>query len=140
MNSTIKSLFKSCKQVPLNIFLVIIIMLFYSLNRFYLKNLFDGWFGYILKCHFNDFLCGILFIAYSNIFLLTRNKSITKLPIIIPYTFSAGLVWEFVAPYLRQDSTSDWIDVGCYILGGITYWIIYHTYIYIKTERMNKND
>jgi len=114
----------SLNEVPLNGYVIIVTAVLYCLNRFYLKDHTYGWVNYLLKCHFNDFLCGALFTAYSNVFLNLQKKMLNKLPHILAFCFSAGLVWEFVAPFLRKNSTPDWIDILCYMMGGFVYWIL----------------
>lgn len=120
----VRKIIESLKEIPLNGYVIIITIILYCLNRFYFKAHTDGWINYILKCHFNDFLCGALFTAYSNVFLNTRKMMLNKLPHILAFCFCAGLVWEFIAPYLRRYSTPDWIDVLCYMLGGFVYWLL----------------
>ena len=114
----------SIKNKPVNGYVIAVTAVLYCLNRFYLKSHTSGWINYLLRCHFNDFLCGSLFTAYSNVFLNTRKVMLNKLPHILAYCFFAGLVWEFVAPYVRKDAVSDWIDVLCYVLGGLAYWSV----------------
>ncbi len=128
----INKVVKSLKGFPLNGYLIIIIMSLYCLNRFYFKTHSSGWINYILCCHFNDVLCGTLFIAYSNVFLNTRNLAMVRLHSIIPFCFCAGLVWEFIAPIIRPGSVSDWIDVGCYVLGGIIYFSVNKIWLFLR--------
>lgn len=124
----------SLKEIPLNGYLILITTALYCLNRFYFKFHTSGWLNYLLRCHFNDCLCGILFTAYSNVFFNTRKMMLTKLPHILAFCFCAGLVWEFVAPFLRNDSTPDWLDIICYMLGGMVYWLLLQLHIG-KTKR-----
>ncbi len=115
---------ESLKEVPLNGYVIAATAVLYCFNRFFLKSHTSGWINYLLRCHFNDFLCGALFTAYSNVFLQTRKVMLNKLPHILAYCFCAGLVWEFVAPFIRKYSTPDWIDILCYMLGGFVYWLL----------------
>ena len=133
-----KRIIISLKEFPLNGYVIIITMAFYCINRFFLKTHTVGWLNYILRCHFNDFLCGALFTAYSNVFLNTRHALLNKLPHILAYCFCAGLVWEFVAPFVRKDSISDWLDILCYMLGGIAYWLALR--LWSRSNSRGKND
>lgn len=115
---------QSIAEKPLNGILIITVLTLYFLNNNYLKQHTTGIIRYICVCHLNDYLCGVLFVAYSNIFLYTRGYYLHKLLYILLFCFFAGLFWEFVVPFIRPDSTSDWIDVFCYVLGGFTYWVL----------------
>lgn len=43
---------------------------------------------------------------------------------VILISFLCGLIWEFFAPLLNADSTTDLLDILCYILGGVLYLLI----------------
>ena len=36
-----------------------------------------------------------------------------------------GLAWEGIAPLVLPDSTGDWLDVAAYVLGMLTYWLLW---------------
>ena len=80
-----KKIKDSLREVPINGWLILSIMIIYCFNRFFLVDHTSGWINYILRCHFNDTLCGTLFVAYSNVFLNTRKKAMERLIIIIPF-------------------------------------------------------
>lgn len=124
---------QSIVEKPLNGIIIFTVFALYFLNNNYLKQHTTGIIRYICICHLNDYLCGVLFVAYSNICLYTRGHYLSKLCHILPFCFLSGLFWEFVAPLIRADSTADWIDVCCYMLGGFTYWLLART-----TESINK--
>lgn len=109
------------------------VLLLYSLNRFYLKKAVDvPIITYLLRCHFNDWLGGILIIAYINgILNLSRYREhqIATLKAAILTTFLCGIVWEYITPYLFHHGTSDFYDVIAYVIGGMTYILLYHTAI-----------
>ena len=128
---------KSLKEVSINGYVIVVTAVLYCANRFYFKAHTSGWLNYLLRCHFNDFLCGALFTAYSNVFLNTRKVMLSKLPHILAFCFCAGLVWEFVAPYIRRYSTPDWIDILCYVLGGFVYWLLLHSNLGLGTRGNN---
>lgn len=115
------ALWKSARTNLENPLIVVLTLFLYYCNNHCFKTHSTGIINYVLRCHFNDYLCGMLFVAYSNIVLLTRGYRIERLHHIILFCFIAGLFWEFVTPLFRSDSVGDWIDVVCYILGGLSY-------------------
>ena len=81
--------------------------------------------GYLLRCHFNDYLGGISFAGYLNFILSLSNW--TSFQMTKPWHFiTAGLVcgfcWELITPLFIQSSTGDVLDVAAYIFGMLTYW------------------
>lgn len=105
-----------------------LVLLFYSLNRFILKKVVDiPVISYLLKSHFNDWLGGIFIIAYINTILhhskFKRNQ-VHTFPQAILINVLCGIVWEFISPYVFHHGTSDLYDILAYIIGGITYIFI----------------
>lgn len=100
--------------------------LLYELNNLALKPLaMPGVAGIFLGGHLNDVVCGMAFMAYTNLlFDLVRPRlRQERLAVIAPYILACGLFWEYVAPLLLKPSTSDPWDVLCYVLGGSLYWL-----------------
>ena len=116
---------QDCKQ---NIVFLICSACLYCLNRFLLKKIVQTpVVGYLLKCHFNDFLAGIAFLAYVNLLLSLskyRCKVITTFPKGISISLACGVLWEFIFPLLFPHGTSDYLDIIAYILGGIVYILL----------------
>lgn len=79
----------------------------------------------IIHNHFNDFLGGCAFLAYTNTLLDLVNPQVRfrRLAPCIVYIFLCGLFWEFVAPLFIKLSTTDIADLFAYIFGGTIYWI-----------------
>ena len=102
--------------------------LVYLVNRFCLKESIDiPILRYILRCHFNDFLAGILFLAYINLLLSFSKFSQIRIQSISAVTFImclCGIAWEYVLPLLHGRGTCDPWDIGAYICGGIAYTLI----------------
>ncbi len=104
------------------------VMALYCTNRFLLKpSAPDNLLGYLIRCHVNDYLGGILFLAYTNILIGTYLDAGKRIVTIIP-TILVGAVcslcWEGLAPMLLSYSTADILDCVAYLLGSITYWVI----------------
>ena len=75
-------------------------------------------------CHFNDLICPVFLLSYSNLLLITVNKEIRRLKWLMMLGISSGLVWEFVAPIIKTTSTTDAVDLFFYTLGSGLYWCI----------------
>lgn len=101
-------------------------LLFYTLNKF--TPIFRFLPFDIAANHLNDFFAGILFPAYTNLILsfskyrkLLRFDTIPRISLLI---LVCSFVWEFVAPIFLPFSTGDLLDIACYLLGGLFYWVI----------------
>ena len=83
--------------------------------------------------YFNDLICPLFFFSYANMLLITVGKEIARLWVICLVSLCTSCVWEFVAPLMKPSSTTDPLDIFCYITGGVVYWAILR-YIKNKTE------
>lgn len=119
-----KKIIQSIRQKPINLVLMILVLFLYFLNNTYLKVFTEGGVQKFLICHFNDFICPLFFIAYSNLLLISVNKEIKKLKWVMIFGFSSGLVWEFIAPLIKPSSVTDILDLLFYTLGTFLYWCI----------------
>lgn len=121
----IKKLLKSLREFPLNgIICITVIVMYFANNLFFKQHSGDGLLNYILVCHFNDTVGGLLFVSYTNILLNTRHQMLERWSVILVFCLSAGVFWEFVTPIFRKNTTSDVIDVICYAIGGSIYWLL----------------
>ena len=81
--------------------------------------------GYLLRCHFNDYLGGISFAAYLNFILSLSNWTsfqLTKIHHFLVAGLFCGICWEVITPLFIKTSTGDAWDIIAYILGMLTYW------------------
>ena len=115
----------SIKKKPINLVLMIIVLFLYFLNNTYLKVHTVGFVQKFLICHFNDLICPLFFVAYSNLLLISVNRELKKLKWIMIFGFCSGLIWEFVAPLIKPSSVTDILDLLFYTLGTFLYWCIY---------------
>ena len=84
--------------------------------------------GYLLRCHFNDYLGGAAFAAYLNLILsLSRwpEKRLRRAWQFLAAGVLCGLFWECAARRFLPDSIGDPWDVLAYVLGMLTYWAIW---------------
>ena len=115
-----------------NFIVIILVSAAYCVNRFLLREAIQlPLMSYILKCYFNDWLAGIGIIAYLNLLQSVsslRCERITDISSAVFICFVCGLLWEYALPGVLRCGTSDPWDVAAYILGGISYVLISHTY------------
>lgn len=115
---------KVCKELKEEYLLIPIVASLYLFNNFFLKKVTYGLLKVFFVGYFNDLICPLFFVSYVNIMLNFVNKRIVKLFSILLLCFSCGLVWEFVAPLVKENSVTDIWDLVCYCVGGVLYWII----------------
>ena len=114
----------SIKQKPINLILMAIVLCLYFLNNTVFKFCTRGIIQEFMICYFNDFICPLFFISYSNLLLITVNKEIKAYKSLLIFGFCAGVVCEFFAPIIKATATADFVDVVFYILGTSLYWYI----------------
>ena len=121
-----KKIVESAKKRPINLVLIGLVICAYWLNNSFLKVHSEGIVQMFLICYFNDLICPLFFFSYANLLLLTVKKEIRKLWVVISISICTSFVWEFVAPFIKPSSTTDPLDILCYVTGGIVYWAILH--------------
>jgi len=126
LNSIAKNFIKKLKEPnnKLNIYLIIITIALAIINILFLKKLELGILTIIFNNHFNDFLGGILILAYINICLSFINKEIKSLIYLIATILLISFVWEYLAIFIKPHSVFDYLDIFAYIFGSIVYWLI----------------
>lgn len=86
-------------------------LILYLLNRFALKpNLGSSVFSYLMKYYFNDYLGGILIVAYSNFVLSLSIYSyrITSITACTGSMLLCGLFWEYIFPLIYPRGTTEY--------------------------------
>ena len=126
----------SIKEKPINLVLMVLVICLYLLNNLIFKQQTTGIIQYFMICHFNDLICPMFFLSYSNVLLISINREMTNLKELIIFGFCAGVVWEFFAPLIKASSTPDIVDLICYLLGTTLYWWIQRSFQIIKHERL----
>lgn len=84
--------------------------------------------GYLLRCHVNDYLGGVAFAAYLNLIVsLSRwpDRRLHRPLHFVAAGVLCGLFWEGVTPLFLPSSTGDPLDVAAYVLGMLTYWLLW---------------
>ena len=117
-----------------------VVLIVYSINRFFVKKALDGRSGIValvLKNHFNDFLGPMVLICYINIVItlvLGSEKRIVDLIPVIVVASICSLFWEGIFPRIFRFGTPDYYDCVAYYLGGVIYWLIYLRNTKAKTD------
>jgi hypothetical protein len=120
----VRKIIESIRAKPINLVLIVIVLCLYFLNNNLLKFLTNGLVQYFMICHFNDFICPLFFLAYSNLLLITVRREISQFKWLMLFGFCSGLVWEFFAPVIKPSTTTDIMDLLFYTLGTALYWCI----------------
>ena len=124
---------ESIRKRPGNLMLLILVVFAYWINNLFLKEHSGGRLRVFFIGYFNDLICPLFFFSYANMLLITVGKEIARLWVICLVSLCTSCVWEFVAPLMKPSSTTDPLDIFCYITGGVVYWAILR-YIKNKTE------
>jgi len=95
------------------------------LNRFFLLNIDNYCLHYFFSCYFDDLLAPLLLFSYINLLLSIYNKKIYSLKYLIVFILLVSIVWEYLIVFAKPTSVSDPIDVLCYVLGTVIYWMIH---------------
>ena len=132
--AAMNQLIYSIKKRPLNIVLICVVAILYVVNNLCLKTMLPYNMRWFFVCYFNDLICPLLFLAYCNILLLSVNKEMTNLKTLFFVGLAVGVVWEFGAPIIKKTSTTDIMDIVCYVGGSIIYWFL------LKRNRNEKTD
>lgn len=84
----------------------------------------NGVIGYFFHCYFNDLMAPIFFLSICSIVLKWAGCKTLNLITLIILGMSAGFVWEYFAPAINNTAVTDPMDLVCYFMGTITYYII----------------
>ncbi|MEG0759180.1 MAG: hypothetical protein RR505_12285 [Raoultibacter sp.] len=127
-HSVLRGLIVSKSNVKRDMIILAVSLVLYGLNRFILKEIVRNPFlSYFIRCHLNDCLGGICFIAYVNIALAYSKYDrwrIDSYTAAIAVTLVCGIVWEYIFPLLYPHGVSDFWDIVAYVLGGCIYILL----------------
>ena len=104
------------RNFSVNILLVCVSI--YALNELYLKDIYT-----LCRCHLNDLIAMPLLLGYANILFMINNRKMRN-KFIIALTFICCITWEYGAEVVKPNSTIDYLDMCCYMIGAITYIIL----------------
>ena len=107
-----------------DVIILIVSLMLYGINRLFLKEIIiNPSFSYLLRCHVNDFLGGVCFIAYTDLVLAYSKYSIwiiNSYTVAIVIMLTCGILWEYVFPLIYPRGVSDPLDIIAYVSGGMT--------------------
>jgi hypothetical protein len=112
------------KQRPWNLVLIFIVICLYLINNLYLKMNTTGLVQRFFVCYFNDLICPLLFMSYSNLLLFTVNRELSRFLWIMLVGLLSGVVWELCGQIFKPSAVADIYDLVCYIIGAFLYWLI----------------
>lgn len=122
MKDKIKKLIQIITNNIGDILILLSVSALYQLNNRYIKAATIGIPHEFFVCYFNDLMAPMFMLSYSNILLSTVNRRITRILQILLFCLAIGVVWEFVAPFMKKGAVWDPFDVLCYLIGGVFYW------------------
>ena len=114
------------KNIPPSMYIISITncIFLYYLNNKILKRTTKGLVKYFFTCYFNDILAGFIIIAFANLLLSYKRKSVTRLLYIEVICWIAGVFWEYYPRYANIQATFDLIDIVAYSVGGLVFWAV----------------
>ncbi len=115
------------KNEKFDLLLIFVFGELYLINKIFLSDLNLPFLRYFLRCYCNDLICPLVFLPIVNIILAFGKYKVCRFVHLLSVGFTAGLFWEYVVPLFVEDSVSDPIDLCCYVLGTIFYWIALKT-------------
>ena len=110
------------KRRPVNIYCIIGSLFLYGINQVLLKNILSGVPGMVCNCYFNDLLCPLFFIAFTELVLLWDGVEIRSFWLMQILIICCGLIWEYVIP--RTNAVADPRDLICYSVGAALYYAL----------------
>ena len=104
-----------------DIIILSICTILYITNQIFLKKIGIAFFNN----YFNDLLAVPLYFSLINLIsLIISNKEIKSFKALFFITIILSFLGEYLAIYLRKGSVTDYLDILCYFIGLIIYYIL----------------
>ena len=113
-----------------NLCCILAVLCLYCINQIILKPYLPGLLGNFFRYYFNDILCPILILAYSEIFLIWIGREIVSYPRIILFGLLCGVFWEVIGTKINSRAVFDIWDLVSYFCGINLYFFIMKGYKY----------
>ena len=108
-------------KIRKDVIILISCVILYFANQYYFKSLGILFFN----DHFNDLIAIPLYFAAINVILYyTLEKEINSFKILFLMTIALSFLGEYVSLYTRKGSVFDYLDILCYFIGLVVYYII----------------
>ena len=104
--------------------LIVCLAVFFT-NNLWFKKLDISYDYPFIRNHLNDTLATIFLLSCMALIrtLQKRNSSVHFAEMLAICTV-ASIMWEYVAEFVKPDSTFDYIDILCYFAGGLIYYFL----------------
>ena len=104
-----------------DIIILSICTILYITNQLFLKKIGIAFFNN----YFNDLLAVPLYFSLINLISqILSNKEIKSFKALFFITIILSFLGEYLAIYLRKGSVTDYLDILCYFIGLIIYYIL----------------
>jgi hypothetical protein len=115
------------KAKKFDLICILFVYITYLCNNSLIKQNCKGIFKDFFTGYFNDLIAMIMLLAYFNISISSKgnNKRINKLHIILPICLIWGMLWENFAQIFNPLAVKDSLDVLCYCISGVIYFLLY---------------
>lgn len=130
-------MYQSKKYLLFDLVNIIVVAILYLLNNCIFKQLdfIDIKLKWFLVCYFNDLICPFGFLSYLNFLFKFLNYRIKSIWEILLWCLGSGLIWEYLAPFIKSSAVSDPYDLLCYLIGGVGYYLLSYILLDIKSKQ-----
>ena len=130
-------MYQSKKYLLFDLVNIVVVAILYLLNNCIFKQLgfIDIKLKWFLVCYFNDLICPFGFLSYLNFLFKFLNYRIKNIWEILLWCFGAGLIWEYLAPFIKSRAISDPYDLLCYLIGGAGYYLVSYILLDLKSKQ-----
>lgn len=109
-------------------------LLLYLFNELVIKNYFSRL--YFFRFYFNDFLAPILVLSFWNSILIHKGQPrIVSNRQLFIFGVLCSICWEWLALYIKPESTFDVFDMLAYFAGVVVYKIVIVVYQYARKSK-----
>ena len=96
------------------------------LNKYHILYCDDGTIMYFMRCDFNDIFGSVVFLLILALVLsILHIKINVKLLHVLIFMLFIGILWEYVTPLYRSDTTTDVFDIFAYLSGALLFWYVF---------------
>lgn len=113
----------------------------YVFNKLILISLLkDSLVSGFITSYLNDLIAPIALFSLVNVsFALSKRCLITVVPLLFICVI-ASVTWELDPFSIRPGSVADWLDVDCYFIGTLCYWMILRWLYNVKRPSKKCNE